>query len=577
MTKLFYIILLGLSISLISCKGNKSPKSEIRAHELSDPDRLQPYASVSASATAIERFMFQKLIDWDYDKNDFIGMLAVSKPKITEYGNGLKLDYEIRPEAIWDNGSPVTAQDVLFSYKAALNPKTNCEQIRPYLDFISDVIIDSTNPKKFSVISNQRYILVEEYSGYWVLPEYIYDKDQIMRNFSIKDFRDKSKSESLKGDKNILRFADEFNSQKYSREKGFVVGSGPYEFSEWVTGSSITLKKKKDWWGRKSSDEFLKNYGDIETIKFKIINDWKTATTAIKGKEIDVVRGIEYKIYTDLIKDEKFKENFLAYTPTSPQYLYIGLNLNNSKLKDLKVREALAHAVDKEQIISTLLYGLGTPVESMVQPDKKYYNKNLKKFAYNLDHAAKLLDEAGWKDSDGDGIRDKVVNGKKVTLDLQFKYNSGNDTRKNIGLIYKENLKKIGVDLNIVAKEWTVFLDDLKKHDFEIYCGAWVGDPNVEDPKQIWHSESSTGGSNYVSYGDAISDKMIDDIRSELDETKRDAMYLKFQEKVHNEVPYIFLYAPLERIAISKKYLPSSAKAYTVRPGYDLGLWKLEK
>ena len=576
MNKLFQISLL-LIIVLLGCKGGKSTKNEVSVHELSDPDKLLPYASTSASSTAIERYMFQKLIDWDYEKGDFIGMLAVGKPVISAYGNGLKLDYEIRPEAVWDNGTPVTAHDVLFSYKAALNPKTNCEQIRPYLDFLADVIIDSNNPKKFSVISNQKYILVEEYSGYWVLPEYIYDTFKIMRKFSISDFRDKKKQESLKGDKDILRFADEFNSQKFSREKGFVVGSGPYEFSNWITGSKITLKKKKDWWGRKTNDEFLKNYGQVETIKFRIINDWKTATTAIKGGELDVARGIEYKIFTDLRKDEKFNKNFYAHTPTSPQYLYIGLNLTNPKLKELKVRQALAHAVDKEQIISTLLYGLGTPTESMVQPDKKYYNKNLKKFEYNLDLASKLLDEAGWKDTDGDGIRDKVLGGKKTTLELQYKYNSGNDTRKNIGLIYKENLKKIGVDLNIVAKEWTVFLEDTKKHDFEIYCGAWVGDPNVEDPKQIWHTESATGGSNYVSYGDAISDKMIDAIRTELDETKRDAMYLAFQEKVHSDIPYIFLFAPLERIAISKKYNKESAKTYSVRPGYDLGLWRMEK
>lgn len=573
----YFLYLILISSLIISCKGSKKGKNEVNVHELSDPDKLCPYASTSASATAIERFMFQKLIDWDYEKGDFVGMLAVGKPKISDYGSGLKLDYEIRPEAVWDNGTPVTAYDVAFSFKAALNPKTNCEQIRPYLDFLADVIIDTTNPKKFSVISNQKYILVEEYSGYWVIPEYIYDKDKIMRNFTISDFRDKKKQEGLKGDKNILRFADEFNSQKYSREKGFVVGSGPYEFEEWITGSKLTLKKKKDWWGRKTNDEFLKNYGSVETIKFKIINDWKTATTAVKGKELDVARGIEYKIFNDLKNDAKFNENYFAYTPTSPQYLYIGLNMTNAKLKDLKVREALAHAVDKEQIISTLLFGLGKPIESMVQPDKKYYNNNLKKFDYNLDLASKLLDEAGWKDSDGDGIRDKMVNGKKVQLELNFKYNSGNDTRKNIGLIYKENLKKIGVDLNIVAKEWTVFLEDIKKHDFEVYCGAWVGDPNVEDPKQIWHTESSAGGSNYVSYGDAVSDKMIDDIRSELNDAKRDALYLRFQEKVHNEIPYIFLFAPLERIAIAKKFDPNSAKTYSVRPGYDLGLWKMKE
>ena len=567
-------ILLVCSI-LAGCKGGKSSKNEVIVHQLSDPDKLLPYSSTSADATSLERFLFQKLIDWDYEKNDFIGVLAVDRPKISQHGDGLKLDFEIRPEAKWDNGTDITAYDVAFSYKAVLNPKTTCEQIRPYFDFLSDIVIDSTNPKKFSVYSNQKYILVEEYAGFWVLPEYIYDKDKIMRKFTIADFRNEKGKESLKSNKDILRFADEFNSQKYSREKGFVVGSGPYEFSEWVTGSKIVFTKKKNWWGRHSSNEWLKNYGHVETIKFKIINDWKTTTTAIKGNEIDAVKGIEYKIFTDLTKEPRFNESFQAFTPTSPQYLYIGINQTNAKFKDVRVRQALAHAVDKEQIIKTLLFGLGTSVESMVGPEKKYYNKNLKKFDFNLETASKLLDEAGWKDSDGDGVRDMNVDGKKLKLQIEYKYNAGNDTRKNIGLIYKENLKKLGIELDIVAKEWTVFLDDLKKHDFEIYCGAWVGDPNVEDPKQIWHSESTNGGSNYVSYGDPVSDRLIDAIRMELDEKKRNALYLQFQEKVHNDIPYIFLFAPLERIAISKKF--SNAKAYTVRPGYDLGLFKVGK
>jgi peptide/nickel transport system substrate-binding protein len=570
--KNYIYILIAISM-LAACKGGKSTKNEIQVHELSDPDKLLPYASTSADATAIERFMFQKLIDWDYEKNDFVGVLAVDRPKITVYGNGLKLDYEIRPEANWDNGSPVTGYDVAFSYKAALNPKTNCEQIRPYFDFMADIIIDSTNPKKFSIISKEKYILVEEYSGYWVIPEHIYDAQKIMRNFTIKDFRDKSKENGLKSNKDILRFADEFNSQKFSREKGFVEGSGPYEFIEWVTGSRVILKKKANWWGKNVEHPLLKNYAHVETIKFKVINDWNTTTTAIKGLNLDCAKGIEFKKFVELKKDEKFNEHFHAYTPTSPQFVYLGINQSNPKFKDLKLRQALAHAIDKEQIIQTLLFELGKPVESMVGLDKKYYNKNLTKYEFNLEKSNQLLDESGWKDSDGDGIRDKIVEGKKLKLEIQYKYNSGNDTRKNIGLIYKENLKKIGIDLNIVVKEWTVYLDDLKKHDFEIYCGAWVGDPNVEDPKQIWHSESTQGGSNYVSYGDPVSDKMIMDIRAELDEKKRDALYLQFQEKVHNEIPYIFLYAPLERIAISKRF--KDAKAFSARPGYDLGLWKV--
>lgn len=572
------ILIITLSIG---CKNSgKNTKNEVTIHLLSDPDKLTPYVSHTADATAIEQLMFQKLISWDYDKKEFVGVLAVKTPTMTEiregaYKGGLKLDYEIRPEATWDNGTPVTGYDVAFSFKSILNPKTDCEHIRPYYDFLADVVVDSMNPKKFSIISNQKYILAEEYSGYWVLPEYNYDPNKIMRHFTIPQLKGLKSSDSLKISPEIINFAKEFNSQKFAREKGFITGSGPYEFSEWTTGSKIVLKLKKNWWGNKSSDSTLKNYAHIETVKYKIINDWSTTTTAIKGRELDCIKSIEFKKFNELKSDENFNKNYNYHTPTTQSYVYIGMNLNNPKLKDIKVREALAHTLDKDQIIQTLLYGLGTPVESMISADKKEYNKNIKKFPFDIALANKLLDESGWKDTDGDGIRDKMIDGKKENLTIEYKYNSGNETRKNIGLIFKENLKKIGVELNIVTKEFTIFLDDLKKHDFEMYCGSWIGDPNVEDPKQIWHSSSAKSGSNYVNYGDAQSDKLIDDIRKELDVNKRNVLYNKFQEKVHNDIPYIFIYAPLERMAISKKI--SNASAYSVRPGYDIGKWNMSK
>jgi peptide/nickel transport system substrate-binding protein len=249
--------------------------------------------------------------------------------------------------------------------------------------------------------------------------------------------------------------------------------------------------------------------------------------------------------------------------------------MSNPKLKDIKVRQAMAHSLDKNLIIETLLYGLGQPIESMVHPSKNYYNKNLKSFDYNIEMANKILDEAGWIDKDGDGVREKIINGRSEALKLEFKYNSGNETRKNIGLIFKENLKKIGIEVNMVSKEFTIFIDDLKKHDFEVYCGGWVGDPNVEDPTQLWHTESAKGGSNYVNYGDMESDRLIDQIAKELNPEVRNQLYMKFQEKVHNEIPYIFIYAPNERMAFSKRF--TNTKAYTARPGFDLNAWKLSK
>lgn len=573
MKKILPLVIL-IFIAFWGCKNKSNKnKSEIIVHLLSDPDKLNPYTSTTADASYMERFLFQKLIDWNYEKNDFEAVLAVSRPKITPFNNGLKIEYEIKPEAKWDNGTDITAYDVAFSYKAVLNPKTSCEHIRPYFKrWIQKIEIDSTNPKKFTIYSKEKYILVEEYSGYWVMPEYIYDADKIMRQFTIEQLND---TNSLKTNQDIVKFAEQFNSQKFMREKGGIVGSGPYEFVEWNTGSSVVFKRKSNWWGRNSKDTALQNIASIETLKFKVINDWSTTTTAIKGGGLDCIHSIEFKSFNELKSDSKFNENYNAFTPSADQYVYIGINMSNPKLKDIKVRQAMAHSLDKNLIIETLLYGLGQPIESMVHPSKNYYNKNLKSFDYNIEMANKILDEAGWIDKDGDGVREKMINGRSEALKLEFKYNSGNETRKNIGLIFKENLKKIGIEVNMVSKEFTIFIDDLKKHDFEVYCGGWVGDPNVEDPTQLWHTESAKGGSNYVNYGDMESDRLIDQIAKELNPEVRNQLYMKFQEKVHNEIPYIFIYAPNERMAFSKRF--TNTKAYTARPGFDLNAWKLSK
>jgi peptide/nickel transport system substrate-binding protein len=574
----------ALSILFFGCKseGGKTKfkrgnKNEIFVHELADADMILPYNSTSADAMYLEQLAFQKLIDLDYETGEFTGIIAKSRPTITpitsgEFTGGMKIDYEIRQEAVWDNGTPITAHDVAFTFKTVLNPKTNNENVKPYYDWVGDFAIDPTNPKKFSIFSNQQYILIEEYSGYWVLPEYIYDAKQTMRKFTIKELNSSAKRTALKSNNDIQVFADDFNSERFQREKGYVVGSGPYEFTQWVTGQKIEFQRKKNWWGDKVLDSTSGFKAYPEKITHKIINDWSTIQTAIKSEDLDCVKGVEYKVFTEFGKNEKVKANYNLETPSSNQYLYIGLNQGNEKFKDLKVRQALAHAVNRSQIINTLLYGLAEPVESMVHPTKSYYNKNLKPFDFNLETSGKLLDEAGWKDSDGDGFRDKMLNGKLTKLSFDFKLNSGNETRKNIALIFKEDAKKIGVEINIIVKEWTVYLQELDKHDFEMYCGAWVGDPTPEDPKQIWHTESSNGGSNYVNYGDKQSDQMIDNIRKELNDDKRKEIYLRFQEKVHNDVPYIFLYAPKERIVMHKRFV---TKAYTARPGYVLSQWKV--
>ncbi|MDX2001573.1 MAG: ABC transporter substrate-binding protein [Chitinophagales bacterium] len=552
-------------------KGNTN---EVIIHELADPDKLNPVNSTSAGATYIEYNIFMYLLDVDKEKLEVNPSLAVARPTITKleegpYKGGMSLSFEIRPEAMWDNGTPVTAKDVEFTYKAVKNPMVESEQQKPYCDFLVHMDIDPANPKKFTLYTNQLSAEAEFSLGgsCYILPEYVYDPKGIMRKYSIDELSNPANVSKLKADANIIAFAKEFNSEKYQREKGYVVGCGPYQFESWATGQRIILSKKANWWGDQLADKAVNFKALPAKITYEILNDWTTAVTAMKDEGIDVERNIEAKLFSDLNKNEAFKCKYEINTPQELSYVYIGMNMKNPKLQDVRVRKALAYLVNRQQIIDVLNYGFAAPTFGMIHPSKKYYNDQLDPYNFDPSKASTLLDEAGWKDSDGDNIRDKVVNGKKEQLKLVFKYNAENPTRQRIGLFLKEQAKKIGVEIEILGKEWTVFIDETKKHDFELFCGAWISDPISDDPKQIWHTSSADGGSNYVYFGNTRSDQVIDAIRTELDESKRNEYYKEFQKIVNEEVPYIFLYTPKNRLCISKRF--ENAKAYTARPGYS--------
>jgi peptide/nickel transport system substrate-binding protein len=552
--------------------GNSNTKNEVIIHELADADKLNPITSTSANATYIETNIFMYLLDADKKTLTIKPSLAKSRPVVKEitegpYAGGLSMEYEIRPEATWDNGQPVLATDVEFTYKCVLDPAVDNEHLRPYLDFLSDFKIDPTNPKKFTVYSNKKYYLAEFSSGnIFIMPEYVYDPGKVLRKYSLKDIANPAMADKLKNDKENLAFAQEFNSQKFQRDKGSVVGCGPYNFESWVTGQRVILSKKKDWWGEKAGLKAIP-----EKITYEIINDWTAVSSSIRGERIDLAYGIRPKDFLTLQKEDDVKKNYNFFTPQEMSYVYVGINMRDKRLSDIAVRQALAHCVNQAEIIKNLVYDLATPSNSPILPSKSYYNKNLKPYNFDVELAKSILDKAGWVDSDNDGIRDKMINGQKQKLSFTIKYNSGNDTREKICLLMSENCKRAGIEITPTVKEWTVFLEETKVHNFDLYVGGWVAEAIGDDPKQIWHTASYNGGSNYVGFGNEKTDALIESLRAELDDNKRAAYFMEFQQIVHDEIPYIFLYSPKNRLAIHSRF---EAEAYSARPGFNVWEFK---
>lgn len=560
--------------------GKKGTDPNLVIHNLGDPDKLNPLTSSSADASYIQQQIYSALLEYDPSTLQLVPQAAVARAEVKEiaegeFAGGMSLTFEIRPEATWDNGSPITAEDVAFTIKAVKNPKVNAASLRPYIEFVDKLEIDPSNPKKFTVFSKERYFLAESsVGGLSILPEYVYDPDKIMRKFTVDQLDNPKNLDALSVNPDIKRFADFFNDGKFEREPSGIIGSGPYTFKEWKLSEYIILERKKDWWGDKVKDApMMKAYPP--KIVYKIVSDPTPALVQLTNEELDVMVGIKPESFVELKQDKEFNRVFELSTPDQFSYLYLGFNTKDPKFADKRVRRAFAHLVNREDIITSLYQDLAIPTNGPINPKKSYYASDLPLIDFDPAKAKALLEEAGWKDTDGNGIIDKMINGKKVEMKVVYKFNQGNPIRKNIGLLLQEEAKRVGIEVTPMPREWTVYLEDTKRRDFDIMSLAWVQGPSLDDLKQIWHTSSdSPDGSNRVGFGNETSDKIIDEIRVTLDEKRRDSLYHKIQEIIYDEQPYVFICVPSERISIHRRFEAEGRKTTSLRPGYTPHLLK---
>lgn len=561
-----------------ACSGNKPVRNEVIIHELGDPETLNPVNFTDATSGYITSHIFQKLIESDYKNPDrLVPVLAESLPQTERISDtSMALTFRIRNEARWDNGEPVTARDVEFTLKAIKCPLTNNPNAKPYFDFITDFKFYDNDSKKFTVFSDRIYFLAEAtFTNIPILPEYMYDPKQLMRNFTVKQIAEEK--DKLNTHPTMKEFTDDFNSEKRIRDTAFISGSGPYRFREWKTNESITLVKKKNWWGDALEKEncFFEAYPD--KLIFRFISDQTTAIASLKAGNLDVMRTIRSKDFAELPKSEKFVQNFNAYQPMMYAYAYIGINTKSKFLSDKLVRQALAYLVDADKMIQTVKYGQAERVIGPIHPSKKKdYHRGITPYSYNPEKAKKLLKQAGWENTNGDETLDKIIGGKHHEFVLDFYINSESDERRAIALIVQEEAKKVGIKINIIANDFIVYIGKCRRHEFDLMFGLWVGGPAPDDLKQIYHTTAANGeGSNYYNFSNPEADSLMETLQSELNEEKRSQKYMRLQEILHEEVPVIFLWAPTERIAISKRF--DNAYPSVIRPGYWVNGFKIRQ
>jgi peptide/nickel transport system substrate-binding protein len=565
--KLF--ITLFVSAILVSCvKKRDLSQNTVIAHILSQPDGLHPFNDNSAMRTFVFQYTQKTLIKLDIESLEYIPTLVKDMPIASE--DNLSFEYEIKEGTLWDDGTELNAEDVDFSVKLMLCPLTNNAQIRGnYTSVIKSIELDPSNPMKFTMhAQNIHWENKFIFSELYMVQKDLWDAKGVLDKVTFTDLL----SEDFNETEALQQWFNAYNNADNGYQPKLLVGLGAYQVTEWEASQYITIEKKENWWGAGDSSVYNKAYPD--KIIFKIIKEDASSYLALKNQEIDVTTSIGTVKLIKLQEREYFNNNYDSKFLDRYAFSYMGLNMKPDGIKqkpyfiDQKVRRAMAYLMPIDEIIEVMMHGKASRQASLISPLKQTYNDTLKLIPLDIEKAKELLTEAGWIDTDGDNIRDKMINGVKTSFSFKLSYMSS-PTSKEIVLMMKESLYKAGIVAEPTPMDFTLFYKNAMDHNFDGMLGGWGGSASYSNPMQLWHTSSwATKGSNFCGFGDAESDALIEEANLTLDpEIHRNAL-LKLQAKVYKDQPYIFLYSTKRKFAIHKRF--NNRGMFYERPGVML-------
>jgi peptide/nickel transport system substrate-binding protein len=448
--------------------------------------------------------VFEPLMEYDFDDVHLKPLLAQSCEVSPD---GLQITYKLRDDIHFSDGVPITADDVLFTYKTIINPLIDAADIAQQFIEVKDV--EKIDSKTVRFIFHRPYFKALEISSLWtigVFPKHIYD----------------------------------FNDpQQFNHRISNPVGSGPYVFESWDSGEKAVFTRNENYWNSAAMPKIKKRI-----YKF-IVND-KARIQAIRSGSVDMMIPAPEQ-YVDAVKDEQFTKDFkcLAYWCPGTPFFFIGWNAERPFFADKNVRLAMTQMIDRKAIIEHLLKKSGREITGPFYIYGPENDPNIEPWPYDIQNANKLLDEAGWKDTDGDGIRDK--NG--IPFRFKFSYSADYVLYQNIANVLKDSAAKVGIELIPEPVEWSILITNLPDHKFDAVIMGWGGDI-VQDQYQLFHSSQTINrGSNYVNFKNAQADELLEQIRQTIDEPKRIELSRKLHRLLHDEQPYTFLFTrPTYRI-----------------------------
>jgi peptide/nickel transport system substrate-binding protein len=465
--------------------------------------------------------------------------LLVEEPKVTNQ-TPQTIQYKIRPEAVWDDGTPMTYKD--FSYYWKVTNGTDCPDCTPAGTTGYELI------KSIEGADNDKTVIVTFKDGE-TYPDW-------KGLFNIFPSHLAAQQGDLTTPAGLLKAFEYF--------KGTPTWSGwAYKFQEYQKDVSVTLVPNPKWYG--------KSKVALEKITFRIIEDQAQQTPALQNKEVHMLIS---QPNDDMVKKVQGMAGVNYHLSAGPTWEHLDFNTKNTTLADVELRKAIFTAVNRQDIITKTIgpfFPKGAPLNNHnFMPGAPGYKDTITptgQGAGSVDAAKKILNDAGYK-IEGDKLIGK--NGQPVPP-LRFRYTNGNQLRQQTGELVQSHLKAIGIELKI---EPTPSLGNtLSTGDFDIIIFAWVGTPFAADNRALWHTD---GGSNYGKWSNKEADVLLDQAAKELDENKMRELFNQADEIMSKEAYVLPLYQKPVFIAVYGDYIEVRNNPTSAGPTYNMEKWGLK-
>jgi peptide/nickel transport system substrate-binding protein len=462
---------------------------------------LNPVMAQSANDRMVDFYLHTPMVHFDAGLQP-IPALA-EKWDISD--DGKLYTFHLNPSATFSDGSSVTAADVLFTLKKIVDPTSEAPQIAgafDQLDLRSTRVVDAHT----ILIGFKEGISPQlaHFNDLLVIPEHVYSRGDFKVDYTSK-----------------------------------VVGCGPYRLVRRVPGKEILLERRPEYWGPRPY---------LQRVLFKVIADDTTSWNAMKRGEIDETiistdTWLAESRRSELTKTIDFRRFYTL------NYNYVAWNNRNPTLSDKRLRRALAMCIDLKSIIENLYHGTARAMNGPFTPDQWAYNPDVPVIEYNPAEALRTLRSLGWLDTNRDGALDKGGKGLK----LEMLVVGGSVASNPFAQLFQAELKKIGVELDIVSLDFATLIQRVLAGNYESAYLSWNLDPDP-DPFALFHSSQfPPRGQNLVFYSNPETDRLMEEGRREFEQSKRKTIYQQVHALLAADQPYTWTLQVSSKWAINKR------------------------